>query len=265
MVSDDEDFHSDYSAFEGSSVTSPGLLTSDDEATPASFRKPAIFRHPPSALALPPQPSLFGRRKQRRFENDFFFFNGMDSFWDANPVLHALCADFERITLQEKLDENPFEQFKVKSPAMFDRFMDGELDVDLDSVNKTISKKKQHRNNSLSQVDRKIRPHLLKACGSTLVESFESVLLSGDEISAATTKADFTCQRVVDEAGEVWLHFAFSDFLQSKIAMGVAQYYGLAFQCDRQGKVKLKLAELVQHKCGNGANRRPNRLKQLKD
>lgn len=73
----DDEFHSDYSALDGSRG-SPTLLTSDDEALPLGFRKShAVLtlssRHPHQQPALP----QFGRRKQRRFENDFYFFNGM--------------------------------------------------------------------------------------------------------------------------------------------------------------------------------------------
>lgn len=140
------------------------------------------------------------------------------------------------MTLQEQVDENPFEQCKRQLPELFDRFVEGEVDVQVRSRPKHFA-----RNQSLAKVDRKIRQHLLNHCESHLVRGLESVLLQGTMLS------EFSCEKVVDEAtGEVWLHFEFADLGERRTAMGVVQYYGVPFQCDRRGKVKLLLCDLAR-------------------
>jgi hypothetical protein len=175
---------------EGEFRTATPLFTSDDERFPNSPRQTGALRFghvsPANALILAAgrKQKNLSRRKQRRFENDFFFWNdGHATLNITNPTVMSLCAQLEVLQLQEQLEDGIFLTLKKEEPKLYEAYVDGE---DLSPFGKgsrsrkasdyvLVKSRKENGQASFSRIDRKIRQQMHRAIH--FIRGIERVLL----------------------------------------------------------------------------------------
>jgi len=286
--------------------SSTPVFTSDDEYFPVTLSSPNKSLHTSSRAIVSAGGSSsfarrdfaidslflaaskvrsFGQRKQRRFENDFVFWNGGAtpatlglSWMTSNPTMMALCAQLDAIDLEEKIvQETIFDSLKKQNPTLFEAFIDGE-DVYLiarqrQPLNRKLllgdvnSKRSDHAKReteekvevSYARIDRKARQHLARAV--EFVQDVEAVLFGEDEISAQLEDSVRVERGSSNEEWVVYLTLE-SPFLRM-LAHGVAQFYKIPSKSTGQGpKHSAKTIRFVVNRAQKPSRRLSSYLKE---
>jgi hypothetical protein len=191
--------------------------------------------------------SRFGRRKQRRFENDFFFIATKCADTDArlatrNPTMVQLSHNMIPVFHDDQENgqkSNVFLQFKKQSPKQCENFFEGEQVETVKASSPGVSaqapkqkrceKRKKHGN-------ARFRNEMLRVPG--LVKRIEEAIVNP---SAVQNEPDLAVVATRECDSVTIVSIKLQSPFHRMLAHGLAQLYGAKSWTDREKAVNFKL------------------------